>query len=138
MVQSLYCTGPAFSAVYKLGLPTIFKVMFRKRKGDHDARSARRRPQAGQGAELTKELTIISTDMTVSGDLHCKGEIRVNGRVFGDIIANELYVGEGALVEGSVVADLVTIHGSVGGAVKAPIVSIGKTARVVGTITHHT
>lgn len=62
----------------------------------------------------------------------------VNGRVFGDISANGVVVGEGALVEGAIVADLVTIHGSVGGPVKAPVVSIGKTAKVVGTITHHT
>ena len=128
----------AFGAPYESGMPTTIKAMFTKRKGDHDTRPARRRPQAGPGAQTTMEQTVISTDMTVSGDLHCEGEIMVNGRVFGDISAKGVIVGEGALIEGAIVADLVTIHGSVGGPVRAPVVSIGKTARVVGTITHHT
>ena len=112
--------------------------MFTRRKGETEPRLH------GGGnsgtAQVTDpgEQTVISGDMTVSGDLNCRGTVVVGGRVFGDITAQTIIIQDGAHVEGAIEAQLVTIHGNVGGPVRAPDVSIGSSARVVGTITHHT
>ncbi len=111
--------------------------MFTRRKGEQQPQT--QRPLGGAAPSSDSgEHTVISADMTVSGDLNCRGTVTICGRVFGDVTARTLNIEEGAHVEGAVVAHLANIHGNIDGPVRAPTVMIGATARVVGTITHHT
>lgn len=110
--------------------------MFTRRKGEQQPQP--QRPTGGATASSDSgEHTVISADMTVSGDLNCRGTVTISGRVFGDITAHTLVIEDGAHVEGAVVAHVATIRGNIDGPVRAPTVTIGATARVVGTITHH-
>lgn len=82
--------------------------------------------------------SVISPDLRVVGDLHSEGDIQVKGRVEGDVKSRSVTVGEGAHVEGSIVADTVHISGSIKGQVQAPSVTVAKSAKVVGDIIHQT
>ena len=65
-----------------------------------------------------------------------KGDVQVEGKVFGRIEAGYLIVAEGGEVEGDIVAKTVVIAGSVRGSIKAGTVTLSSTARVQGGVVH--
>jgi cytoskeletal protein CcmA (bactofilin family) len=65
-------------------------------------------------------------------------DIQVEGQVHGDIRAHLLTVGEGATIEGEIVADDVVVTGRVVGRVRGLKVRLTSTARVEGDIIHKT
>jgi len=82
--------------------------------------------------------SIISPDLEIVGDLKSDGEIRIDGRVKGDIKGHVLTVGEQGKIDGSTVAETVQIFGTVNGRVQAKTVRLEKSARVTADITHGT
>ena len=80
--------------------------------------------------------SIISTDVKMTGDLNCEGEIQIEGTIEGDIRTNSLLIGQTAKIKGEVVADSVRVHGTVYGQIKARTVILAKSAHVVGDILH--
>lgn len=80
--------------------------------------------------------SIISEDLTITGNLISQGEIQIDGTVKGDINSKDLLVGETALIEGQIVAESIRVHGKVVGQIKALNVSLAKSAHVVGDILH--
>lgn len=82
--------------------------------------------------------SILSSDLRVVGNLHTSGDIQIEGQVEGDIHAHLLTVGEGATVNGEVVADDVIVNGRVIGRVRGLKVRLTSTARVEGDIIHKT
>ena len=97
----------------------------------------------GRGSEVAASrpegdgTSMIGDAATVTGDLTSLGEIEVQGTVEGTIRSRRVTVGESGLVEGSIFAEFVCIHGSVRGPVTATSVAVTKTARVIGSITHN-
>ncbi len=90
-----------------------------------------------QGPDRTSgEVSIISADLKIIGNLQSDGEIRVDGMVEGDIKSRALIVGERAQIEGSISADTVRICGSISGKVDAATVIIVKTANVASDINY--
>lgn len=81
--------------------------------------------------------SVISAEMTVTGNLKCASDIRVEGRIDGDIVGRAVIVEEGARVAGSIFAESAHVGGSFEGRIVAGFVSIAETARVRGIITHH-
>ncbi|MBJ3761784.1 polymer-forming cytoskeletal protein [Maribius pontilimi] len=82
--------------------------------------------------------SILSSDLTVKGNLRTTGDIQIEGQVEGDIRAHLLTVGEGATVKGEVMADDVVVNGRVVGRVRGLKVRLTATARVEGDIIHKT
>ncbi len=82
--------------------------------------------------------SILSSDLHVKGNLRTSGDIQIEGQVDGDIRAHLLTVGEGATVQGEVVADDVVINGRIIGRVRGLKVRLTSTARVEGDIIHKT
>jgi len=80
--------------------------------------------------------SIISEDLTITGNLQSEGEIQIDGTVIGDIQSHDLLVGETAHIKGEVVAEAIRVHGKVVGQIKALNVSLAKSAHVVGDILH--
>lgn len=80
--------------------------------------------------------SIISADLSVTGDLVSRGEIQVDGTIEGDIECRSLVIGGNGSVTGEVTADDVRIHGSVSGQVRAKQVYLAATAHVLGDIIH--
>jgi len=80
----------------------------------------------------------LSTDLTIVGNLRTTGDIMVEGHVQGDIRAHLLTVGEGATIEGEIVADDIVVTGRVIGRVRGLKVRLTATAKVEGDIVHKT
>lgn len=82
--------------------------------------------------------SVLSSDLTIKGNLETTGDIQIEGTVEGDIRAHLLTVGEGATVRGEVVADDLVVNGRVVGRVRGLKVRLTSTARVEGDIIHKT
>ncbi|MFT6913530.1 MAG: cytoskeletal protein CcmA (bactofilin family) [Paracoccaceae bacterium] len=82
--------------------------------------------------------SMLSSDLTVVGNLKTTGDIQVEGTVEGDVRAHLLTVGEGATVKGEIVADDVVVNGRIVGRVRGLKVRLTSTARVEGDIIHKT
>lgn len=82
--------------------------------------------------------SILSSDLTVVGNLKTTGDIQVEGTVEGDIRAHLLTVGESATIRGEIVADDIVVNGRVIGRVRGLKVRLTSTARVEGDIIHKT
>ena len=108
--------------------------MFLKTKDKPEPTGMGATEQAAEGRPVTR----IASDMTVIGSIRAEGEIRIEGRLEGEVECSQAVLGAGCYVEGSIVAKEVTINGEIKGRVRAPLVTIGETAKVKGTITHHT
>ena len=92
-------------------------------------------PVAPKGKACT---SILSSDLTVVGNLKTAGDIQVEGTVEGDIRAHMLIVGETATIRGEIVADDIVVNGRVIGRVRGLKVRLTSTARVEGDIIHKT
>ncbi|WP_319823482.1 polymer-forming cytoskeletal protein [Thalassovita sp.] len=82
--------------------------------------------------------SVLSSDLTIVGNLKTTGDIQVEGAVEGDIRAHLLTVGESATIRGEIVADDVVVNGRVVGRVRGLKVRLTSTARVEGDIIHKT
>ena len=80
--------------------------------------------------------SIISPDLKIVGDLKCTGDIQIDGTIEGFVKGGLIIIGEGAKVEGSIVAETVRIFGTVNGQVRAKTVYLDKTGKVIGGIAH--
>jgi cytoskeletal protein CcmA (bactofilin family) len=83
-------------------------------------------------------VSVLSSDLTVVGNLQTSGDIQIDGVVEGDIRAHLVTVGEGATIRGEIIADDLVINGRVVGRVRGLKVRLTATARVEGDIIHKT
>lgn len=96
-------------------------------------------PDFTQSAPKAKPpASVLSSDLTVVGNLKTSGDIQIEGTVEGDIRAHLLTVGETAMIKGEVIADDVVVNGRVVGRVRGLKVRLTSTARVEGDIIHKT
>lgn len=99
------------------------------------------RPSFDSGVSATKpkaSASVLSSDLTVTGNLRTTGDVVIEGIVDGDIRAHLLTVGETATIRGEIVADDIVINGRVIGRVRGLKVRLTSTARVEGDIIHKT
>jgi len=82
--------------------------------------------------------SVLSSDLTITGNVASSGDIQVEGTIEGDIRAAHLTVGETATVRGEVVAEEVVVHGRVVGRLRGLKVRLSASARVEGDIIHKT
>ena len=82
--------------------------------------------------------SILSSDLTIKGNLVTSGDVQIEGILEGDIRAHLLTVGETATVKGEVIADDVVVNGRVVGCVRGLKVRLTATARVEGDVIHKT
>lgn len=96
------------------------------------------KPAPAPSSKPKPPASVLSSDLTVTGNLRTTGDIQVEGNVEGDIRAHLLTVGEGATIKGEIVADDVVVNGRVIGRVRGLKVRLTATARVEGDIIHKT
>ena len=89
------------------------------------------RVQAGSPAQ-----SVIDAWLTITGNLESQGDVRVEGRVAGDIRCNNLVVGRDATVNGDIVAEEAVVRGKVKGTIRANRVILEDTAYVESVIYH--
>jgi len=82
--------------------------------------------------------SILSSDLTIKGNITTTGDVQVEGTIEGDIRAHLLTVGEGATIKGEIIADDVVVNGRVIGRLRGLKIRLTATARVEGDIIHKT
>ncbi|RDD97471.1 polymer-forming cytoskeletal protein [Paracoccus pantotrophus] len=82
--------------------------------------------------------SVLSPDLTVTGNIRTEGDIQVEGTIEGDIRAHQLIVGESATIRGEIVAEEVVVNGRIVGRLRGLKVRLTATARVEGDIIHKT
>jgi cytoskeletal protein CcmA (bactofilin family) len=78
----------------------------------------------------------IGSGMSIVGNIECNGPAQVFGHIKGELRASNLLIGDGANIEGSVIAQDVTICGSVKGTIRAVRVKLQNGGSVEGDIFH--
>jgi cytoskeletal protein CcmA (bactofilin family) len=78
----------------------------------------------------------IGSAMSVVGKIECNGPAQVFGRIEGELRASDLLIGDGAQIEGNVIAQNVTVCGCVKGTIRAVRVKLQKGGAVEGDIFH--
>jgi len=81
-------------------------------------------------------VSSIGSTMSIVGQVVCTGQARVFGRVEGELRVSDLLLGEGAQIEGNVIAQEVTVRGHVKGTIRALRVRLEDGATVEGDIFH--
>jgi cytoskeletal protein CcmA (bactofilin family) len=115
--------------------------MFGRSKSDDDFRGAA--PQQHHRPTVTPQSsnspageTSIGSDVTIVGKLIGQGVVTIFGRVEGELRASEVTIGEGAEIQGNIVAQELTVGGYVKGTIHAERVKLIGTAKVEGDIFH--
>ena len=78
----------------------------------------------------------LGSGMSIVGNIECKGQAQVFGRIEGELRASDLLIGNGAQVEGNVIAQNVTVCGRVKGTIQAVRVKLHSGGVVEGEIFH--
>ena len=78
----------------------------------------------------------IGSGMSIVGKIECTGPVQIFGRIEGELRASDLLISEGAQVEGSVIAQDVTVCGRVKGTIRAVRVKLQDGGAVEGDIFH--
>lgn len=95
-------------------------------------------PQPAAPAKPKPAASVLSSDLTITGNVRSSGDIQVEGTVDGDIRSQTLIVGDGATVKGEIVAEEVVVNGRVIGRLRGLKVRLSTSARVEGDIVHKT
>jgi cytoskeletal protein CcmA (bactofilin family) len=78
----------------------------------------------------------IGAGMSIVGKIECNGPVQVFGRIEGELRASDLLVGDGATIDGNVVAQNVTVCGRIKGTIRAVRVKLQNGGAVEGDIFH--
>jgi cytoskeletal protein CcmA (bactofilin family) len=98
------------------------------------SKSATAQPAANM--EPTESIASISSGMSIVGKIVCDGTVNIFGRIEGELRGSSVNVCNGARVEGNLVAEELTVGGSVRGTIHAARVKLQSTADVEGEIYH--
>jgi cytoskeletal protein CcmA (bactofilin family) len=79
----------------------------------------------------------IGSGMSIVGNVECRGPTQVFGRIDGELRVTELVIGEGAEIEGNILAQEVIVSGRVKGTIRAAYVRL-QGGVVEGDIFHRT
>ena len=90
---------------------------------------------APRPATPQRSLSVVSADLSFTGDLKGNGDLQIDGQVKGEVKVGRLIVGETGAVEGNIVAEYVEVRGRVVGAVIGKQVKLVSTAYLDGDIT---
>src|SRR5215471_47062 len=78
----------------------------------------------------------IGSGMSIVGKIECNGLAQVFGRIEGEVRASDLQISDGAQIEGSVIAQNVTVCGRIKGTIRAVRVKLQNGGAVEGDIFH--
>ena len=112
----------------------------RAAEGEPKARNATNGASRPVGSRQDGTLSIIGNDLTIVGQglkIVTRGTLQVEGKIEGDVIGNEVIIGEKGQVTGVVSGQSVVVHGTVAGTVRGVQVALKSGARVDGDVLHH-
>jgi cytoskeletal protein CcmA (bactofilin family) len=89
-----------------------------------------------QGLGRAGKLSVVASDMQITGTLRSSGQVQIDGIVNGDVFAPEITLGQSGTVIGALVAQRISLYGTLHGAIEGGQVTIGRTARIHARIDH--
>ena len=93
-----------------------------------------KRPSTAPASQET--TSSIGSGLSIVGKIVGQGKVAIFGHVEGEVHASAVQIGDGAQVEGDIVAEELTIGGRVKGTIRANRVKLNSTAVVEGDIYH--
>jgi cytoskeletal protein CcmA (bactofilin family) len=87
-------------------------------------------------ADRPRSQSFIDASLTIVGDLHSEGDVRLDGRICGNVTCAQLIVSEDASITGAVTAEETIVRGSITGKIRSPLVILQETAQVESEITY--
>jgi cytoskeletal protein CcmA (bactofilin family) len=78
----------------------------------------------------------VSSGLSIVGKIVGNGRLAIFGHVEGEVHASTVQIGDGAQIEGNIIAEELTIGGRVQGTIRANRVKLNSTAVVKGDIYH--
>ena len=88
-------------------------------------------PSAPRSSVATSAApSILANDIIITGDIKTNGDVQIDGRLDGNIKANNVTIGEQGIVNGKVSGSNVHIRGKLTGKVDALSVELAETANV--------
>ena len=82
--------------------------------------------------------SVIGAGLSVIGRLACAGDIQIEGTVEGEVRAQGVRIGSGAVVKGTITGEIVQVAGTLEGNIEGETVILARTARVCGDISYRT
>ena len=81
-------------------------------------------------------INIVRSGTEINGDINCKGDIRIDGKLFGNLKSEgKVVVGENGLIEGTIECTNATLSGDVKATITVnELLSLKSTANLVGEI----
>lgn len=86
--------------------------------------------------EVVEGFSHLGESLSLEGEIECRGEIEIAGKVLGNVKAKVLKILESGKITGLVKAERVEILGGVIGNVDASTIYIGKNAFIRGDLTY--
>jgi cytoskeletal protein CcmA (bactofilin family) len=109
-------------------------MMFQANKSTAPATESEKSQKVDTSRKQPPQQSIISSDLTIKGDLVCTGDLQIDGRVDGDITCRTLTLGAEPIINSKVKAETVRICGTFSGEIRAKKVVLTSTAKVKGDI----
>ena len=85
-------------------------------------------------ANFKSTPTIIARDLKIEGEITSAGLIEIEGVIKGSIKGNSVILREEGYVEGTIIAESLSIRGKFDGTIRAQNISITSKAKVIGNI----
>ena len=109
-------------------------MMFQTSKSTAPSTEEEKSAKVDTARKQPPQQSIISSDLTIKGDLVCTGDLQIDGRVDGDITCRTLTLGAEPIINSKVKAETVRICGSFSGEIRAKKVILTSSAKVKGDI----
>jgi len=81
-------------------------------------------------------LSIISSDVTITGDIVSLGDVQIEGAINGNLRARSVVVGGEANIHGEIAAEEVIVRGYIKGEIRGERVTLSPGCLVIGNIFH--
>ena len=78
--------------------------------------------------------SIIESNLTIDGNLKCDGDLIINGRVHGDVTAQNLTVSDNGSLQGNIYATIVESNGTIAGNITATAVNLGENSNTHASV----
>ena len=82
--------------------------------------------------------TVIGAGCNVTGNIKTDHTVQIHGHIVGDVNATTVVIGRGGIVEGSVIADNLFLHGTLNGPATVTNANIFSAAQMRGELSYRT
>ncbi len=110
--------------------------MFSRKKDTATTISSPPPAKAQTKSASSNSLSIISSDVTITGDIVSLGDVQIEGAINGNLRARSVVVGGEANIHGEIAAEEVIVRGYIKGEIRGERVTLSPGCLVIGNIFH--